>query len=120
LGGLIIRAALPHLAEYSTKFFTYMSLSSPHLGDTYNSNKLFDAGMWVLKNCAQIEVSDFNYRMTMKVTQKIPVYIDLHSFRALNGFKILYFAALIKTNMYLSIQREYKYANKPSKQQTQN
>ena len=50
LGGLIIRAALPHLAEYSQKFFTYMSLSSPHLGYMYNSNKLFDAGMWVLKN----------------------------------------------------------------------
>jgi hypothetical protein len=26
-----------------------MSLSSPHLGYMYNSSKLFDAGMWVLK-----------------------------------------------------------------------
>jgi len=26
-----------------------MSLSSPHLGYMYNSNKLFDAGMWFLK-----------------------------------------------------------------------
>lgn len=50
LGGLIIRAALPHLSQYNDKFFTYMSLSSPHLGYMYNSNKLFDAGMWVLKN----------------------------------------------------------------------
>lgn len=50
LGGLIIRAALPHLAEYSHKFFTYISLSSPHLGYMYNSNKILDAGMWVLKN----------------------------------------------------------------------
>lgn len=49
LGGLIIRASLPHLAEYSSKFYTYISLSSPHLGYMYNSNKLFDAGMWVLK-----------------------------------------------------------------------
>lgn len=49
LGGLIIRAALPHLAEYAPKFFTYMSLGSPHLGYMYNSNKLFDAGMWLLK-----------------------------------------------------------------------
>ena len=32
LGGLIIRAALPQLAIYSSKFFTYLSLSSPHLG----------------------------------------------------------------------------------------
>jgi hypothetical protein len=47
---LIIRAALPHLeAELKDKFFTYMSLSSPHLGYMYNSSKLFDAGMWFLK-----------------------------------------------------------------------
>lgn len=50
LGGLIIRAALPHLAEFSKKFYTYISMSTPHLGYMYNSNKLFDAGMWVLKN----------------------------------------------------------------------
>ena len=50
LGGLIIRAALPHLeGELRDKFYTYMSLSSPHMGYMYNSNKLFDAGMWVLK-----------------------------------------------------------------------
>jgi len=49
IGGLIIRAALPHLAEFSSKFFTYMSLGSPHLGYMYGSNTLFDAGMWFLK-----------------------------------------------------------------------
>lgn len=35
--------------ELRDKFFTYMSLSSPHLGYMYNSSKLFDAGMWFLK-----------------------------------------------------------------------
>jgi len=50
LGGLIIRASLPLLeAELKDKFYTYMSLSSPHLGYMYNSSKLFDAGMWFLK-----------------------------------------------------------------------
>lgn len=49
LGGLIIRAALPYLEEFKEKFYTYMSLSSPHLGYMYNSNKLFGAGMWFLK-----------------------------------------------------------------------
>lgn len=49
MGGLIIRASLPHLEEFKDKFYSYMSLSSPHLGYMYNSNKLFDAGMWVLK-----------------------------------------------------------------------
>jgi alpha-beta hydrolase superfamily lysophospholipase len=49
LGGLIIRAALPHLSEYSQKFFTYMSLSSPQLGQMYNKSSMIDAGLWVLK-----------------------------------------------------------------------
>jgi len=49
IGGLIIRAALPHLAEFAPKFFTYISLGSPHLGYMYNTNKLFDAGLWILK-----------------------------------------------------------------------
>ena len=49
LGGLIIRASLPHLEEYKAKFFTYMSLGSPHLGYMYNSNQLLNAGMWLLK-----------------------------------------------------------------------
>lgn len=38
LGGLIIRAALPHLEEYKDKFYSYISLSSPHLGYMYNNN----------------------------------------------------------------------------------
>ena len=49
LGGLIIRAALPHLEEFKDKFYTYISLSSPHLGYMYNTNQLFNAGMWFLK-----------------------------------------------------------------------
>ena len=66
LGGLIIRAALPHLEEFKDKFFTYMSLSSPHMGYMYNSNKLFDAGMWFLKKwrkskcLLQLSMSDTN------------------------------------------------------------
>lgn len=49
IGGLIIRAALPSLVEYSSKMWMYMSLSSPHLGYVYSSSKLVDAGMWLLK-----------------------------------------------------------------------
>ena len=51
LGGLITRAALPHLAQFKQKFHTYISLSSPHLGYMYHSNstKLFETGMWLLK-----------------------------------------------------------------------
>ena len=51
LGGLIIRAALSHLESLKSKFHTYISLSTPHLGYMYhgNANKLFDTGMWFLK-----------------------------------------------------------------------
>lgn len=49
LGGLIIRAALPHLAEYSQKFFTYMTLSSPHLGNMTSTGKMVDLGLWAIK-----------------------------------------------------------------------
>lgn len=49
MGGLIARASLPYLEKYRKLFFTYMSLSTPHLGYMYNSSKIIDAGMWVLK-----------------------------------------------------------------------
>ena len=49
MGGLIIRAALPSLQEYRSKFFTYLTMGSPHIGYMYNSNKLVDTGMWALK-----------------------------------------------------------------------
>ncbi|KAL4501451.1 hypothetical protein ABPG72_021258 [Tetrahymena utriculariae] len=55
LGGVIIRAALPHLSEYSDKMFLYMSLSSPHLGYMYNSSKLIEAGIWFLKTTRKSE-----------------------------------------------------------------
>jgi len=49
LGGVIIRAAMPHLSEYKDKMHTFISLSSPHLGYMYNSSKIVNAGLWILK-----------------------------------------------------------------------
>ena len=49
LGGVIIRAALPHLAKFKDKMETFVTLSSPHLGYMYASNTIMNAGMWVLK-----------------------------------------------------------------------
>lgn len=48
LGGIIIRAALPHLTEFKHKMYTFLSLSSPHLGYMYNSSKVVDAGRIIL------------------------------------------------------------------------
>eukprot|EP01016_Furgasonia_blochmanni_P032969 TRINITY_DN3411_c0_g2_i1.p1 TRINITY_DN3411_c0_g2~~TRINITY_DN3411_c0_g2_i1.p1 ORF type:complete len:778 (-),score=192.07 TRINITY_DN3411_c0_g2_i1:19-2352(-) len=49
LGGLIIRAALPNLEEFSGKMYTFLTLSSPHLGYLYHSSSIIDAGIWLLK-----------------------------------------------------------------------
>ena len=37
------------LEEYKDKFYTYISLSSPHMGYMYNNNTMFNAGFWFLK-----------------------------------------------------------------------
>ena len=44
LGGLIIRASLPYLKEYKDQFYTYLTLSTPHLGLIYGNSSLVDAG----------------------------------------------------------------------------
>lgn len=44
MGGVITRAALPHLAEFKLNMFTFVSLSSPHVGYGYNNSLLIDAG----------------------------------------------------------------------------
>jgi hypothetical protein len=49
MGGIIIRAALPFLEKYKDQMFTYMSLSTPHLGYMYNASKIINAGMWIMK-----------------------------------------------------------------------
>ena len=49
MGGLIVRAALPFLHEYSSKMFTYFSLATPHLGHIVSGSTLVDLGMWALK-----------------------------------------------------------------------
>lgn len=50
MGGVIARAALPHLSDYSSIMYSYISICSPHLGCYANSNKLIDAGNLILVN----------------------------------------------------------------------
>ncbi len=49
LGGLIVRAALTYLTDLQEKFYTFISLSTPHLGFLYHSSKMIDAGKNFLK-----------------------------------------------------------------------
>lgn len=64
MGGLITRAALPLLHEYSSKMFTFLSFSSSHLGIFQDKFSLFNTGFWVLKQwrkCAflqQVSMTD--------------------------------------------------------------
>ena len=48
LGGIIIRAALPLLSKYKSKFYGYISLASPHLGLKLNK-KVIAAGIWFMR-----------------------------------------------------------------------
>lgn len=45
MGGVIIRAGLPHLAKYRPIFCSFLSFASPHIGMTYNSSFLVSMGM---------------------------------------------------------------------------
>mmetsp|Transcript_4886 Transcript_4886/g.4134 ORF Transcript_4886/g.4134 Transcript_4886/m.4134 type:complete len:226 (+) Transcript_4886:225-902(+) len=48
LGGVIIRAALPLISKYKSKFYSYMSLATPHLGVKLKK-KYIAAGIWFMK-----------------------------------------------------------------------
>lgn len=52
LGNLIIRSALtdPRLKPYLGLLWLYISVSGPHLGYLYSTNRLFDSGLWFLKS----------------------------------------------------------------------
>ena len=53
MGGLIVRAALPHLDKYQDKFHGFLSLVAPHLGYMYKTSKLFSTGLWVMSKWKQ-------------------------------------------------------------------
>eukprot|EP01102_Stenamoeba_stenopodia_P001605 TRINITY_DN11436_c0_g1_i1.p1 TRINITY_DN11436_c0_g1~~TRINITY_DN11436_c0_g1_i1.p1 ORF type:complete len:771 (-),score=158.33 TRINITY_DN11436_c0_g1_i1:65-2377(-) len=48
LGGLIIRAALldPDIAFLQTKFYSYITLGTPHLGSIFHNSSLIPSAMW--------------------------------------------------------------------------
>lgn len=48
MGGLIARAALKYLQLYKSKFRTFLSLCSPHLGYLYHTSTLVKTSLWVL------------------------------------------------------------------------
>jgi hypothetical protein len=64
LGGLIIRAALPHIPELYPILYTYMSFGTPHLGCRTNTSMLVKTGLKIMskftghKSLNQMNLSD--------------------------------------------------------------
>ena len=92
LGGVIIRAALPHLKEFSEYMYSFMTFSSPHLGFLYNSSKLINTGMWVLKKWTKTKCLD---QLTLSDAESIEdTYIfKLSAAPGLNWFKNIAFVS---------------------------
>lgn len=53
IGGLIVRSALPLLHEYSSKMFTLLTFSTPHVGYFLKNISLFHMGLRVLQSWRQ-------------------------------------------------------------------
>lgn len=68
MGGVIIRAAIPHLKEFSDKFSSFITFSSPHLGFLYGSSNIVDAGLWVMKKFMKIQSIN---QLSLKDAKKI-------------------------------------------------
>ena len=49
LGGLIARAALPHLRKYQDKMRGFVTLATPHLGYMYSKSVMVTAGLKIMK-----------------------------------------------------------------------
>lgn len=49
MGGLIIRSALEHLSHLRHRFYSYISISTPHLGYLYSPSNMVKMGLWFLK-----------------------------------------------------------------------
>jgi len=48
-GGLIVRAALPHLCEFRDNLYSFITLGTMHLGFP-NASKIIENGAWLVKN----------------------------------------------------------------------
>jgi alpha-beta hydrolase superfamily lysophospholipase len=50
MGGLILRAALPHLEQYSQNLNTFATFGSPHIGYLHGIKTMVKTGLWFFKN----------------------------------------------------------------------
>lgn len=50
LGGLVVRSSFLHLPDLSDRFYTFISLATPHIGFTNHHSKMAQAGFSIFKN----------------------------------------------------------------------
>ena len=86
MGGLIIRAAIPYLKEISSNFYSFISLSSPHLGYLYQSNTLIRVGLWLLTAIQKCEAL-LEMGMRDKENLRETTLYELSQNGSLNDFK---------------------------------
>lgn len=86
LGGLVIRASIPYLGNFQSKFWTLMTLASPHLGFTNHQSVVALAGFSLFKKIGgekifeELDLSDAkNIKDT--VLHKLSVNKSLESFK---------------------------------------
>jgi alpha-beta hydrolase superfamily lysophospholipase len=58
MGGVIARAALPHLCMYKKQMGFFFSLSSPHLGYLNGVDTMVKTGLWVMRKMNKIKSLD--------------------------------------------------------------
>ncbi|KAL4450271.1 hypothetical protein ABPG74_008977 [Tetrahymena malaccensis] len=126
MGGVIARAALPYLKDYSSIMYSYISICSPHLGCYANSNKLIDAGLWIMQ---KIHKSQSLLQLSMRDSDNIEeTYLyKLSSQPGLNWFQNVMFISSfddqyvpIQSARVLTIPNGSKYHNQMVKNISQN
>jgi triacylglycerol esterase/lipase EstA (alpha/beta hydrolase family) len=80
LGGLVFRAALPHLSQFKHYFSSFITLATPHMGYFHSDSKLLSVGMWLfngvkdapsLKEIRLMDSKNINESTIYKLSEEI-------------------------------------------------
>eukprot|EP00622_Pseudochattonella_farcimen_P004598 FR740006.1.p1 GENE.FR740006.1~~FR740006.1.p1 ORF type:complete len:212 (+),score=1.44 FR740006.1:25-636(+) len=88
VGSVVIRAALTSrlLEPFIPRFYAFISLSSPHLGNTYIPSAIVSTGMWALKRIRKAQVLD-ELQMLDNASPEQTVMFQLSLDRGMSYFK---------------------------------
>ena len=86
MGGVILRAALPHLEKYKDKMHGLLTMCSPHLGYMYKTGKLVSAGLWFMKAWKKTPALNQLTMSDHKNIEQTCLY-ELSKFKGLEWFK---------------------------------